>query len=91
MKEDAMLAAMLVAIIVVMTGCSGVAAWRTFDDEGYAIYGGSETGIQAMNDGSVGLVEQGRADPGMKTGYWQNREKETTVKGLRFQAKKRGQ
>ena len=88
--KEAILCALLMAIVVVMSGCSGVAAWRSFDDEGYAIYGGSETGIQAMNDGSVGLVEQGRADPGMKTGYWQNREKETQVKGLKFSVKKRG-
>jgi hypothetical protein len=51
-----------------LAGCSG-----------FAVLAGTGDGFRAFNDGQVGLVEQGKATPDVKTAYWDHRNKETAV------------
>lgn len=80
---------LLGAALLSTTGCTTFGVHRMFDnnDGGFVMLAGDAQGIQAYNDGHVGLVTEARNNPDLKSAYWQNREKETTVRGLRFQRK----
>lgn len=58
----------LVTALVCMTSCSGVVTFA------------STEGIRAQNDGTIGLVEQAKADKDKKTAYWQNQDLKATTK-----------
>jgi len=80
------------AVVLCATGCSSVGVHRMFDsdDNGWVMLSGDAEGVRAYNDGLVGHITEARNNPDVKSAYWQNREKETTVRGLRFQVKKGG-
>jgi len=65
-----------------LIGCTGMSTLSIGQDSFHA--GGSTEGIRAYNDGLSGLVSNSRIDPNLKSGYWQNREKETAVKVYQY-------
>lgn len=76
----------LLVAVLCASGCTSFGAHRMFADSetGFVMLAGDAEGVRAYNDGLVGLVEQTKASPDLKTSYWQNREQETAVKTLRF-------
>jgi hypothetical protein len=53
-------------------------------DNGYLMLNADAEGLRAFNDGMNGLVTNTKSSPDIKSSYWQNREQETAVRGLRF-------
>lgn len=76
------------------TGCGAVGSYRIMGppDHGVALISGPPEFVAAINDGQIGLVTEAKSNPDLKGPYWQNREKETTIRGLILQRKaKEGQ
>ena len=83
---------MLASVVLVASGCSSFGVHRMFDnnENGFVMLAGDAEGIRSYNDGLNGLVTNTKTDGSIKSSYWQNREKETSVRALRFQVNKRG-
>jgi hypothetical protein len=82
----------LASSFVFATSCTSFGAHRMFEDSdaGFVMLAGDAEGIRAYNDGLIGHIEQGKATADKKTAYWQTREQETQVRGLKFRVNKGG-
>lgn len=76
----------VIALLLCSSGCTEFGASRMFEnsDAGFVMLAGDAEGIRAYNDGLVGHITEAKANPEVKSPYWQNRDQETAVKGLRF-------
>ncbi len=75
-----------VLALLCCSGCTAFTASSVGGDEMVMVAGTPEA-IRAYNDGYNGLVTNIRGNPDQKSAYWQNRERETEVRGLRFRVK----
>ena len=73
-------------LAIALSGCSGLSTLNMGQDS--FVLAGTPEGIQAYNDGIVAHITEARVDPKIKSGYWQNRDQETAVRGLKFKVKK---
>ena len=79
------------AALLASSGCSGVMSHRMFEDSdtGFVLLTGDAEGIRAYNQGLNGLITNTKASPDIKSSYWQVREQETAVRGLKFKRVKK--
>jgi len=78
--------ALMFVLLMSCVGCSSFGAHRMFEDSdaGFVMLAGDAEGIRAYNDGVNGVITNTKSSPDVKSSYWQNREQETAVKGLKF-------
>lgn len=74
------------ALATALSACSGT-VFESGSEHGRILISADAAGMQAFSDYSNGLVENAKATPDVKSSYWQHRERETAVKGLRFSVK----
>ena len=65
------------------TGCSGLNRFEMFGEPDLLLAADAEA-LEVWNDGVNGIITNTRGNPDQKSSYWQHREKQTAVKGLRF-------
>jgi len=77
---------LLMTVMIVASGCSALSSYRMFEDsdQGYVLLTGDAEGIRAYNDGLNGIITNTKTPGEMKSSYWQSREQETAVRGLKF-------
>lgn len=80
-----------VSIIALCSACTGFGANQMFTDSdaGFVMLAGDAEGIRAYNDGINGVITNTKSSPDVKSSYWQNRDQETAVKGLKFRVNKK--
>ena len=77
------------ATCVGLSACSG-SVFEGGSDYGRILISADAAGMQAFSDYSNGIIENTKSTPDVKNSYWQHRERETAVKGLKFSVKKGG-
>ncbi|RLC80068.1 MAG: hypothetical protein DRI61_06570 [Chloroflexi bacterium] len=77
---------LMLIVPLMFTGCTTFGASQMFEesDSGFVMIAGDAEGVRAYNDGIVGIITDTKATPDVKSSYWQNREMETSVRGLKF-------
>ena len=68
-------------ILLSCCSCSGLSTLNMGQD--HFVMAGTPEGIRAFNDGQSGLITNA-VNPATKSAYYQLREQETAVKGLRI-------